>query len=595
VQSVRAPPPWLGLLGSWRPSSGHPLTPLPRDPGGVELNAKILSSLSLWIAKTHGDAKLREIAESSGVDPTKIDGVTQWLSVDQVERFHTLARELVEDDRAFLRSCGEHFFESMGAVRFMVRALSVQQFFEAAAKASKQLLRISRFEVIESTWSSFAIRYVSDKPESRLLCLSRQAGWIYGPRMWGLPLAQLTETACIARGDHCCEYHLTWFERGRLFPILVGLAAGAMAAFLFGRFETNWVAWATLPLLGGLLADLLELRRTSRSNLAFARDVNEVLRDVSNDEVDARSEIVALHQRQREWIRLMEQQVTERTTTLEQIVEGLDGLQQSRVSTIRGFSHDLRNPLFVVRGNTQFLLERYKSGEEGDALRDMEIAAVQIETMLSKLMEVATAETGFVKLVPAPVDVAPLAETFRRRLKALVHGRDIKVSVFCTREAPERIVVDPLVFDRVVDNLLTNAAKYTDRGSILLEISGTPGGGKPMAAMNDIPVDAGFLTLKLSDTGLGIPAAEVERIFHPRPASEPSQRPNSYGIGLSSVVRLLSQIGGRLDVMSKADVGTTFWAHFPAVPPERKKVAGSEDNLESMITRVVTIRKAEGT
>ena len=571
------------------------MTPLTTDEGGVELNAKILSSLSLWIAKHHGDAKLKEIAASAGVDPAKIDGVTQWLSVDQVERFHALARELVEDDRAFLRACGEHFFESMGAVRFMVRALSVRQFFEAAAKASKQLLRISRFEVMESTRSSFAIRYVSDKPESRLLCLSRQAGWIYGPKMWGLPLAQLTETACISKGDKCCEYHLTWFERGRLFPILIGLAAGVTAAFFLSGIQSSWIAWATLPLLGGLAADLLELRRTSTSNLTFARDLNEVLRNVSDDEVEARSEIVALHQRQREWIRLMEQQVTERTTALERIVEGLDGLQQSRVSTIRGFSHDLRNPLFVVRGNTQFLLERLKAGDEGDALRDMEVAAVQIETMLSKLMEVATAETGFVKLVPAPVDVAPLAETFRRRLKALVHGRDIKVSVFCTREAPERIVVDPLVFDRVVDNLLTNAAKYTDRGSILLEISGTPGGPKGIIAANGLPVDEGFLTLKLSDTGLGIQAAQVERIFRPRPPDEPSQRPNSYGIGLSSVVRLLAQIGGRLDVMSKADVGTTFWAHFPVRPPVTKKGTVSDDNLESMITRVVTIRKAEGT
>lgn len=584
----------LGLRRD-RLASGDDLTLRPPDSDAVELNAKILSSLALWIAKHHGDAKLSEIARSSGVDVSKLDGVTQWLSVERVERFHELARELVADDRAFLRACGESFFESMGAVRYMVRALSVQQFFEAAAKASKQLLRISRFEVTHSTRSSFGIRYTSEKPESRLLCLSRQAGWIYGPKMWGLPLAQLTETACIAKGDKCCEYHLTWFQRGRLFPIIVGLAIGIVAAYFLAAVQHGLVKWVTLPLLGALLAELIELRRTSKSNLAFARDVNEVLQNVSDDEVEARSEIVALHQRQREWIRLMEQQVTERTTTLEQIVEGLDGLQQSRVSTIRGFSHDLRNPLFVVRGNTQFLLERFKVGDEGDALRDMETAAVQIETMLSKLMEVATAETGFVKLVPTALDVAPLAETFRRRLKALVHGRDIKVSVFCTREAPERIIVDPLVFDRVVDNLLTNAAKYTDRGSILLEISGTPGDGKVVMAANDGPADDGFLTLKLSDTGLGIPAAQVERIFRPRPADEPAQRPNSYGIGLSSVVRLLAQIGGRLDVMSKADVGTTFWAHFPVRPPVRKKGTAAEDNLESMITRVVTIRKAEGT
>jgi signal transduction histidine kinase len=284
----------------------------------------------------------------------------------------------------------------------------------------------------------------------------------------------------------------------------------------------------------------------------------------------------------------MEQEANNRTAALERVVAGLDGLQQSRVSSIRGFSHDLRNPLFVVRGNAQFLRERFPKGEEGEALQDMEVAATQIETMLTKLMEVAQHDPGFVKLTPKPVVIQPLAEVFRRRLRALVHGRDIKVSVFCTREAPESIIVDPLVFDRIVDNLLTNASKYTVRGSILLELSGTPD-----AAASE---QAGFLTLKLSDTGVGIPGDKVARIFRPRPASEPSTAA-SYGIGLSSVVRLLGQIGGRLDVMTKPGVGTTFWAHLPVRPPVgsiRPAGAGSEDTLESIITRVVTIRKAEG-
>ena len=82
--------------------------------------------------------------------------------------------------------------------------------------------------------------------------------------------------------------------------------------------------------------------------------------------------------------------------------------------------------------------------------------------------------------------------------------------------------------------------------------------------------ESGFLTLKLSDTGEGIPASQVERIFRPRPADEPT-KPNSYGIGLSSVVRLLAQIGGRIDVMSKPGVGTTFWAHFPETPQRRPR------------------------
>jgi signal transduction histidine kinase len=561
----------------------------------ADFSLRILWSLARWVEDKKGSAALAQLAAEAGVSPQDFDGSTRWVSHEQFEEILTHARELAASEAEFTAACTYRIAESYGALRYMVWALSPQQVCDSAVKLSTMVTKAGRFEVLRSERAAFDVRYRTTASESRLMCLSRQAQWAAGPTMWGLPAAQLTEHGCVANGDEFCEYHLTWFERSRRLPILIGLVIGIGAALLArGSASANMILVVALPLLGAVTGYVLELRRTAVINLKLGQDMNRVLRDLGETEAETRSEIVALHQRQREWIRLMEQQVTERTMTLERVVEGLDGLQQSRVSTIRGFSHDLRNPLFVVRGNTQFLRERFNGGEEGDALRDMEVAAIQIETMLSKLMEVATAETGFVKLAPRPVVVAPLAETFRRRLRALVHGRDIKVSVFCTREAPDEIVIDPLVFDRVVDNLLTNAAKYTDRGSILLEVSGTPAAATNGSVVANEASKTGFLTLKLSDTGQGIPVSEVERIFRPRPAEEP-KKPNSYGIGLSSVVRLLAQIGGRLDVMTKADVGTTFWAHFPVTPPETKRAVMGDDNLESMITRVVTIRKAEGT
>src|SRR4029078_4099659 len=96
-----------------------------------------------------------------------------------------------------------------------------------------------------------------------------------------------------------------------------------------------WLAAASLPFLGAAVAYVLELRRTGKGNLSFAQDLNNVLRDLGESEPETRSEIVALHQRQREWIRLMEQQVTERTTTLERIVGGLATLHESRSSALR--------------------------------------------------------------------------------------------------------------------------------------------------------------------------------------------------------------------------------------------------------------------
>ena len=56
------------------------------------------------------------------------------------------------------------------------------------------------------------------------MCLSRQASLIYGPTLWGMPLALLEEKGCIANGDSHCEYHLRWYDRGRRLPVAAGFA-----------------------------------------------------------------------------------------------------------------------------------------------------------------------------------------------------------------------------------------------------------------------------------------------------------------------------------------------------------------------------------
>jgi signal transduction histidine kinase len=558
----------------------------------AELNLKILWSLARWIEDKEGAPKLEEIASAAGLRAAEMDSTTRWVEASKVERFLALSRPLVPDDHAFLEACGHRFHESFGAVRYMVWSLSEQQFFESAVKMSKMMVKNARFEQVLSKPGEFHVRYVSDRDESRLMCLSRQAAWVYGPTMWNMPRAQLVEKACIADGDPCCEYHIKWFARRRLLPIGAGLLGGVALALALNVIEPLVPTWVAFPLLGAALAYILELRRVQSTNLRLAEDMNRVLRELGQAEAEARSELTAFDAREREWTRLMEEQIAQRTTALERVVDGLEVLQSNRARTLKGFSHDLRNPLFVLKGNVQYLLERVRDvdllKEEKEALVDMEAATGQMEGMLGNLMEVAIQGPGQLKLAPKPIATAPLADLFRRRLRALVYGRDIKVTSFTTRDAPERITVDNLVFDRIVDNLLTNAAKYTRRGSIVIEIGGTPA---PPGPNGD---GTSYLTLKISDTGEGISQENIERIFRPRTSEEP-RRPNSYGVGLSSVVQLMAQIGGRIDVLSKIGSGSTFWAHFPEHPPDaRSSAPPANENLESIITRVVTIRKAEG-
>ena len=141
---------------------------------------------------------------------------------------------------------------------------------------------------------------------------------------------------------------------------------------------------------------------------------------------------------------------------------------------------------------------------------------------------------------------------------------------------------DPTIFDRIVDNIVTNAAKYTDRGSIVVEISGSPG----------------TLSIKVSDTGRGISPDRLERVFT---GAEPDKNPafgDSLGIGLANTVRLIDQVGGRLEVMSRPSMGTTVWIHIPVEratdEPESKTnvKALPSDAIQDVVRRVVRIRAA---
>ena len=167
----------------------------------------------------------------------------------------------------------------------------------------------------------------------------------------------------------------------------------------------------------------------------------------------------------------------------------------------------------------------------------------------------------------------PLVDELRARLRALVHLPDVRVSVFAAREAPERIRTDIALFNRIVDNLLVNAASQTERGSIVVEVSGTPG----------------FLTIKVSDTGPGITEANLTKVFRPVQRTVVGPSP---GAGLSVVVQLLARLGGKLEVMCSPGRGATFWAHIPVDSEAVEEPTPTGKATEEFLRRIVTVRRS---
>ena len=553
-----------------------------------DFNFKVFFPLVDYVQSMYGEAEAQRLVREIDLELTDLKNSHLWIPLDSVRKFLSAVWGMVKDEDEFRRACTYRLRESYGPLRFLLRAASSQMIYDMAIEHFPAISKISSSRLERISRSQIRITYWSSKEESRLMCISRQAQSAALPTLWGLPQAHMNETKCMSFGDDCCEYELRLYHTKSWLPIFLGAFGGvAMAVLLFlaDLFVISGGAlWALLPTVGALLGYAMSLKRMNDRNFEVSEEINEELRKHVRENVEVRSEIEAANRRQREWSRLMEEQVSERTEALENVVRDINRMQAERNDAIRGYSHDLKNPFFILSMITESLTGmRDKMEDDVWMLVEEQIEAVtRMQHMLDNLVTAATKTTRAIWLTAEHLMVAPLVDILRRRLKAFVHGRDIRVSVFSNREAPEEIETDRLLFDRVVDNLLTNAAKYTSQGSIVVEIDGKPG----------------FLTLKVSDTGRGIDEANLIRIFMPE-GSIPDRREKwSHGVGLSVVVRLMAQIGGKVDVMSLPGKGTTFWAHFPVSlkmedESQMKNPRISKLTPEDLFLRVVKVRRPE--
>lgn len=550
----------------------------------AELSLSILFSLSRFLHDKHGVEELDKAASIAGVTTAEVLKGKRWVSVEQVEAFLEHVNEILEgDELAFRKAAAYRLSEAYGPLRFILWALSPGAVYKQAMKNFHVMSSCGSYELLAEGSQWIHVLFRSSKETSRLLCLIRQANIVAMPTFWGLPPAEVSEEGCLASEDDGCIYHITWRRKQSWWPLTAGLTLGCGAAFgLEALGMSSSALMVTMPLLGASVGHIVRQQLINKANLRYAQENNEALQQIAQETTEARQEIVALHERQREWSSLMEERLDERSVTLNKVIETLNQLQEERVAVVREYSHDLRNPLTVMKSSAEYLGEFRREGfssQQLELVQDLADAADKMEVILNELMTVVTSDTRSSRRSPERIDIHDFVNQVRRQLRAFVYGRDIRVSAFCTREAPDAIETDRLLFERIIDNLLFNAAKYSDKGSIVVEIDGLPE----------------YLAVKISDTGRGIDEDEIEHIFRPGGSSVESRAEKSYGLGLSVVVKLLDDIGGRLEVLSKPGLGTTFWVFFPTQMAsslslkEREKRDG-EDGTEA-VTRVVTIRR----
>lgn len=215
-------------------------------------------------------------------------------------------------------------------------------------------------------------------------------------------------------------------------------------------------------------------------------------------------------------------------------------------------AHDLRNPLTTIRGMSQMLLEMDDLEEETRAsfLKTISEVSDEMFNLINNLLDVSVIESGQFDLQQVKTDISSLA---RSRidlitLTARKKGIDLEIDLGVVPQ----VMIDPNRMGQVIDNLLTNALKFSEPGTIV----------KLVIAHRHEQV-----VIEVKDQGQGISAEEQDLLFgtFQKLSARPTGDERSTGLGLSIVKKIVDAHGGQISVNSEVGQGSTFSVALPVV------------------------------
>lgn len=262
---------------------------------------------------------------------------------------------------------------------------------------------------------------------------------------------------------------------------------------------------------------------------------------------------------------------TQRTLKEQLLVESLKyekekELSEMKLSFFTNVSHELRTPLTLILGPMEELVTAIRSSSSGLSEKAY---LVQRQTrklleLVNQLLEFRKVESGIITMSYRKTE----AMAFLREIFWIFGIKGEELDIEYTLEMPDEEVyfyIDREKLEIVLLNLLSNAFKFTSaKGNIAMRISVVGSSAQPSVWKNQQLSD-NFLVISLKDTGLGIEAKELSKIFDPyyQAAHTESLKIMGTGIGLSLVKQFVKAHGGEVSVSSSVGVGTTFTVHLP--------------------------------
>lgn len=251
-----------------------------------------------------------------------------------------------------------------------------------------------------------------------------------------------------------------------------------------------------------------------------------------------------------------------------------ESLLKSREQLISTVSHDLRSPLGTIKGYTELLEQKTKGKKPIKHTRRIQSALNYIENLVNDLLDFSQLEGGKLSIDKKSFYLPEMISQLTSQYEEAANKKSITLEVKIAQDFHFPIFSDPLRLSQILNNLIGNAIKFTDKGFVKIEASTRDTSKGP------------YLSIKVRDSGIGIKKAKQVLIFKEFTQAEDAinRKYGGYGLGLTISKKLSELLGGYLELESEENKGSTFTVSLPLEFASKSEIVTKKEEKTTPFT-----------